>query len=251
VLQTDAQHWERLLFISGGKLELNKCFFCLMIWHFSDDGTPSLTPKAQLPHSLMITQGNDVAPTEIAHKDCSTAHKTLGAMKAPNRSQAGEIARLHDKCKAHAKAMLSNSVSSTDSTIACRVHHLPRIGYSLSTTYITAKDFSRIQGTAVSAFLATSGYNRNMKRALAFAPRNHGGIGMIPLILLQGQKCINILRRHILHRTALGMQIRINIAWIQQEAGTLTPILESTNERNLDYVHDGWISGIFKLKSRS
>ena len=26
-LQTDAQHWERLLFISGGKLELNKCYF--------------------------------------------------------------------------------------------------------------------------------------------------------------------------------------------------------------------------------
>jgi hypothetical protein len=57
--QTDAQHWERLLFVSGGKLELNKCFFCLMIWHFSDNGTPSLTPKAQLPHSLMIAQGND------------------------------------------------------------------------------------------------------------------------------------------------------------------------------------------------
>jgi hypothetical protein len=134
VLQTDAQHWERLLFVSGGKLELNKCFFYLMIWHFSDDGTPSLTPKAQLPHSLMITQGNDAAPTEIAHKDCSTAHKTLGVMKAPNRSQAGEIARLHDKCKAHAKAMLSNSVSSTDSTVAYRACHLPSIGYSLSTT---------------------------------------------------------------------------------------------------------------------
>jgi hypothetical protein len=241
VLQTDAQHWERLLFVSGGKLKLNKCFFCLMIWHFSDDGTPTLTPKAQLPHSLMIAQGNDTAPTEIAHKDCSTAHKTLRVMKAPNRSQAGEIARLHDKCKAHAKAMLSNSVSSTDSTVACRVCHLPSIACSLSTTCITAKCFSKIQGPAVSAFLATSGCNRNMKRALVFAPRNHGGIGMIPLILLQGQKCINILRRHILHRTALGMQIRIDIAWIQQEAGTLTPILEHTNERNLDCLHDGRI----------
>ena len=55
VLQTDAQHWERLLFISGGKLELNKCFFYTLMWQFSEDGTPSLTPKAQLPHPHMIT----------------------------------------------------------------------------------------------------------------------------------------------------------------------------------------------------
>jgi hypothetical protein len=42
----------------------------------------------------MITQGNDEAPTAIEQKDCSEPHKTLGAMKAPNRSQKGEIKRL-------------------------------------------------------------------------------------------------------------------------------------------------------------
>jgi hypothetical protein len=29
VLQIDAQHWEKLLFTSGGKLELTKCFFSI------------------------------------------------------------------------------------------------------------------------------------------------------------------------------------------------------------------------------
>ena len=78
-LQTDAQHWE-----SRGKLELNKCFFYILIWSFSEDGTPSLISKAQLPHNRMITQGNLLAPTEIDHKDCSTPHHTLGVMKAPD-----------------------------------------------------------------------------------------------------------------------------------------------------------------------
>jgi hypothetical protein len=62
VLQMDAQHWEKLLFTSGGKLELNKCFFCLLHWKFSEDGQPSLTPKAQLPCKLMLHQGNDPMP---------------------------------------------------------------------------------------------------------------------------------------------------------------------------------------------
>jgi hypothetical protein len=67
-LQQDAQHWEKLLFVSGRKLELTKCFFYMLYWKFSNDGNPSLTPKADLPHRLMITQGNDTLPTEIEQK---------------------------------------------------------------------------------------------------------------------------------------------------------------------------------------
>jgi hypothetical protein len=164
-------------------------------------------------------------------------------MKAPNRSQNGEIHRLQTKCNAHAQAILSNSVTSSDSTIAYRVYHLTSIGYSLSTTYITNKALTKIQGRAVSAFLATSGFNRNMDRRLVFSPRNHGGIGMVPLYLLQGQQCLKLFRRHLLHQTELGRQILIDLAWIQQEAGSALPILEHTHI-NLDYIADGWILGI-------
>jgi hypothetical protein len=53
-LQTDAQHWEKLLFTSGRKLELTKCFFYLMYWKFSDDGIPSLISKESLTYKLML-----------------------------------------------------------------------------------------------------------------------------------------------------------------------------------------------------
>jgi hypothetical protein len=142
----------------------------------------------------MMQQGNDDTPTTIEHKDCDTPHISLGVMKAPNRSQAGEIIRLTNKCNTHANMILTNSVTASDSTVAYRVYHLTSIGYSLGTTYITRKDFTKIQGRAVSAFLATRGYNRNMKRAIVFSPRAHGGIGMTELTLLQGQKGINLLR---------------------------------------------------------
>jgi hypothetical protein len=238
-LQDEAQHWEHLLFISGRKLELNKCFFHALIWQFNADGKPHLTPKDQLPCNLMITQGNNEAPTAIEQKDCSEPHKTLGLMKAPNRSQKGEIKRLQAKCNKHAQATLSNSVTASDSTVACRVCHLTSIGCSLSTTCVTLQDLIKRQGRAIGAFLATSGCNRNM----VFSPRNHGGLGMVPLMLLQGQKGIQMLRRHILHQTELGLQMRIDLAWIQQEAGTLKPILESTHI-NLEHLEDGWIAGV-------
>jgi hypothetical protein len=242
-LQTDAQHWESLLFISGGKLELNKCFFYALTWKFGADGTPSPLPKEQIPYQLMLNQGNDDEPTVIKQKDCTESHRTLGIMEAPNRSQHGEIQRLTDKCKEHAQAILSKTVTSSDSTVAHSVYHLTSIGYSLSTTCMLPKELTKSQGRAVSAFLATRGCNRNLECRLVFSPRTRGGIGMTPLLLLQGQQSIKLLRRHLLHHTELGLLISIDIAWTQQEAGTAHPILEHTHTE-LDYLGDGWIIGI-------
>jgi hypothetical protein len=180
-LQTEAQHWEKLLSTSGGKLELTKCFFYLMYWKFSDDGIPTLTKKSQIPHKLMLYQGNETEPTEIDQKNCSEAHKTLGVMKAPDRSQTGEIQKLRSKCNAHATAILSNSVTHTEAALAYKVYHLTSVGYSLGTTYIQQKQFQSIQSKAVSAFLAASGYNRHFPRALVFAPSKHGGLDFVPL----------------------------------------------------------------------
>ena len=39
--QITAQWWEQLLFSTGGKLELTKCFYHPILWHFDDEGIPS------------------------------------------------------------------------------------------------------------------------------------------------------------------------------------------------------------------
>jgi hypothetical protein len=79
----------------------------------------------------MLTQGNAPTPAEIDQKDCSTAHKTLGIMKAPNGSQTGEMACLTNKSNQRAAAILSNSVTHSDSLTAYQVYHLTSISYSL------------------------------------------------------------------------------------------------------------------------
>jgi hypothetical protein len=122
----------------------------------------------------------------------------------------------------------ASSVSNTDASIAYRVFHLTSVGYSLGTTYIKQKEFEKLQGKAVSTFLAASGYNRHFPRALVFTPKAHGGLGFVHLDLLQGQQSIKLLLRYTLHRTAIGKQIFIDLAWIQQEAGTTESILEET-----------------------
>jgi hypothetical protein len=191
----------------------------------------------------MLTQGNDLTATEIDQKDCTESHKTLGLMKAPNRSQAGELARLNKKSNQRAAAIPSNSVTHTDSIIACRACHFTSIDCSLGVTCITAAQCDKIQCRAASAFLATGGCNRHFPHASVFAPKSHSGVGMVPFYLLQGQQCLRLLLRHMLDDTELGRQIRIDSAWMQLEAGTHARIFENTDE-NSDCIEDGWVMGI-------
>ena len=66
-------------------------------------------------------------------------------IKAPNQSQAGEIARLTKKSNQHAAAILSNSVTHSDFIIAYRVYHLTSIAYSLGVTYLSPDQCKKIQ----------------------------------------------------------------------------------------------------------
>jgi hypothetical protein len=163
----------------------------------------------------MLTQGNALAPTEMDQKDCSTVHKTLGVMKAPNHSQTGKTARLTNKSNQHAAAILSNLVTHSDSLTTHQVYHLTSINYSLSVTYLTSKQCQCMQEYAVSAFLATHGYNCHFPWALMFAHKSHSGVGIVPFYLLQGQQCLCMLLWHTLYQTELGRQINIDLAWVQ------------------------------------
>jgi hypothetical protein len=42
LLQNDAQLWERLLYTSGGKLEIPKCVFSIFDWIFDNSGRSKL-----------------------------------------------------------------------------------------------------------------------------------------------------------------------------------------------------------------
>ena len=61
-LQTIAQTWEHLLFLSGGKLNLGKCSWYVLRWEW-DKGRPVIRPLNQEDPQLRLQQGNDASRT--------------------------------------------------------------------------------------------------------------------------------------------------------------------------------------------
>ena len=69
-MQFEAQTWERLLWATGGALELSKCFYYILFYDFKKNGTPFLLAPHQMPGtSIHITSGDDPTPRLIDQKD--------------------------------------------------------------------------------------------------------------------------------------------------------------------------------------
>ena len=57
-----AQHWEKLLFASGGRLELNICFYYIICWKWTN-GIAFMITNAKLATNIALTCGNDATTT--------------------------------------------------------------------------------------------------------------------------------------------------------------------------------------------
>ena len=57
-MQKIAQHWEQLLYTSGGALALEKCFFVALEWHCINNEHTLSTPTA-MSTSISLLSGNN------------------------------------------------------------------------------------------------------------------------------------------------------------------------------------------------
>jgi negative regulator of replication initiation len=81
-----AQSWEELLWSTGGKLELPKCFFYIVSWWFDHNGEAKVRTKAELKEQgikIDIIESETKETAAIKHRDCREAHRTLGPMICP------------------------------------------------------------------------------------------------------------------------------------------------------------------------
>ena len=83
-LETDAQSWDNLLSVSGGCLELSKCFYYVLAWTFTDKGEPIpmiLQEIEVLSSQIRLQEFKKTEYTTIAAKPPQMPHKTFGVLK--------------------------------------------------------------------------------------------------------------------------------------------------------------------------
>jgi ribonuclease HI len=233
-----AQWWEELLYTTGGKLELTKCFYYQIIWDFDKNGNALLLEPTS---NIILTDSADQRQVPIEAKSCAEAHRTLGVMTCPKGDNTAEFKRMQEKCGKFAQRMYSAMLSREEALIFYRTICIPSITYSLAVGTFTEKQMSSLQGSLTQATLNGLGYNRKTPAAVVYGPPTLGGIGLRHLYAEQGTMQVQIVIQHLRAYTQVGATILIQLNWAQLVSGRSKGILEIPME-NLPHLDDElWI----------
>jgi hypothetical protein len=236
------QTWDKLLHATGHFMELCKCSCYLSVWEFQEDGYAYTIPPEELNVVIKVQDVNGINQI-IQQLPTDVSQKLLGVMKNPIGNQQDEVQRLKKKSDQIAMRVNSQLLSHSDAILAYEAFYMPAMRYSLAITAINQMDFERIQSAATTAFLSATGYNRNMPRAIVFAPKIYQGLGRYHLYDIQGCDSTRLLIQELnMKDSATGRMLRAVLEIIQMESGIGLPILEDT--RSLDYIEWGWIPQI-------
>jgi hypothetical protein len=177
-LQRDSQVWERLLWTSGGRLELSKCRFYIIYWKFNDNGTGQMMTKAELQTpSLLLTEGATGNVQEVKQLDLHDSFKTLGIHKTISGDQSDQISVMRQKSDAYARGILSINLTHFEAWTGLFTIWLGQLNYPLVATSLGHRDCEKIQSNAINASLSKCGFSRKTSRAIVFGAPWFGGLG--------------------------------------------------------------------------
>jgi hypothetical protein len=240
-LKRDGTIWSGLLDASGGKLEMNKCFYYLLTWKWDKRGNA-------VPQTILEQKGEespiclDTTGTILQQKEIGESYKTLGANKVMFGEEKDHFKTMMKKSEQFCYQIESSKLNKRQERRAFSSCYIPTMMYSLPTTNLTKEQLFKILAQALPKFLQLCGYERNFPRAVVHGPSTYGGIGMKQLYSETCCQKIQTIITNINGETELGFVIWLVLNWLQIVSGIGEPILESS--QILNYMDKTWFTAV-------
>lgn len=242
-LSQDINTWQTTIAGSGGKLELIKCFYYILMWKFNKMGDPSPLTNQELidlGHTdITIMDPDSKEHVALEHKSVEEVHRTLGAFKTISGDESSQFQVLLEKSNKLAVCTAQGQLTRLQARRAYSSIYIPSISYSLVTTNLSQKLMADIQSKAMLAFLPAMGFERTFPRAVVFGPVMFGGLNLCNLYTETCIAKVGSVISHIRKSTGLGKLMVINSNWLQLHAGLLESIFINTVP--LPYLKQNWL----------
>ena len=216
-MQTDANLWNNVLHISGGKLALHKCLYYLVSWNWNQ-GNATVRPATQISTTITI-KSSDGNTLPIKHQDCSIAHRMLGQYKTPIGDDSAHLRYIQQKSDNWLETIEAAHLTKVEALAAFETMWFPSIAFGLGTTNLTYKELNNVQKRITNHILPLMGYNRHLPRAVVFGIRKYGGLNFKHLYIQQGTEHIKQFIKHYRHQGSIGNLLKIALRWLWLIAG--------------------------------
>ena len=247
-LQHTAQTWERILFSSGGSLNIPKCFWYLVYWEWPQ-GRPTMMNSVSAPGIVALTQGNSPVYSVVQRKETWEAMRTLGVRVAPDGNFKKEASFLQTKAENFARRLLISRLSRLDTYIFHRSTYVPAMTYSSCVTTMDPATLNNIQRKAICAILEKLGVNCKFPRRVTFGSKELCGLGLLDLSIEQGVRQISHFLDHVFAQDSIGNMILIELRHLQLESGSGIHLLEFPSV-DFPYLTPCWLISMREFMAR-
>jgi hypothetical protein len=248
-----AQHWEQLLWSTGGALELSKCWYYLTHWNFDRVGNAYMLHPDQMRHFDIppIQLSNSAGGSyPISHLPPTISQRTLGFMSCPSGQQNGQVIMLTNKARELARALRATYVTEPDARKFYSTVAIPSLTYANCVSCLSQKQCDKLDSILLQAFVPKMGYKSSSPYAVLQGPSLYQGQQLTPLWSRQGAAQILLLVES-LRRTGPKHSMAVaNMEWLHAFVGTTSHPFCFPND---DYppIPEGWLSTLLTFLKQS
>lgn len=245
-MQAIAQNWEKLLFYSGGALNLKKCSWSMLYWEWRQ-GRPHLRDynATDPPIILQTTQFSDTNTigAEIKYTDPHTSTRILGVHLNPLGDFTKQLQELQNKSNTMAAHLYASRITPTHMQTFLRTMYAPSMLYALPAVAVDEEELARVQTSMMAVALQKLGASKTTPTAIRHGPTELGGLNIIDLRTEIGIRNLKFFRDAIFSESEAGNLLLISIKYTQIEAGISENILERPDIA-LSYLTPTWITSL-------
>jgi len=131
-----AQHWERLLFSTGGAINMKKSHWYLMTWLWKK-GVPTVAPISKRPATLTLTTGYSSSPEVVPRIEPTASFRTLGVYLSPSGSQKPQIQILCNYVQDYYSSVSVSTLTPSEALWSYILYLHPKLTYPLPCSSLT------------------------------------------------------------------------------------------------------------------
>jgi hypothetical protein len=245
-----SQHWEKLLFTTGGAINFQKSHWYLMTWLWKQ-GIPTLATSHQLPASLSLTPGYSALPEIVPRLKPTQGFHTLGLYITPSENYATRAKVLRGYAERF-NSQLKQSHLTPQEVYCCYMQYIrPKITYPFPCVSLTEKQCRHIQAPVLAAVLPRLPLNWHTPRAVLFAGPRYGGLGLSENYTDLGIGHLQYLVGHIKMGDEVGQLLLSSITYTQLQVGSVTPFFKLAYPRYVKWIDSTWIMDVWKFTNQA
>jgi len=187
-----AQHWERLLYSTGGAINMQKSHWYLISWIWKN-GIPSWATIKTTPAGLELTTGHNEIPQTVPRIEPTQSFRTLGVYIAGSGKHTKQAAVLRAHSDHYKESMNKANMSPPEAYWSYILFLRPKLTYPLPVCSLTQKQCRVIQAPALAALLPKLHLNHHTPRAVLFGGLRYGGLDLPELYTDQGYGQLKLL----------------------------------------------------------